>query len=224
LGKGEIRHMPICGRGTDDKGVVDTPLFGLFLANIPQFNEWPGMERPRTLNETRYTSTYSIFECSPLLTGHLICNPNNIGVIVYQPQIAAGPVTLDVVSIVKRPSAATLAGLRRKIASLAHLGANWDGEGGEAPSPDTVGTAEQVTERIAIILERRDTSAEPSVLPFPDGSIFFKLIQGQKELAITILGRTIEAQRWQPLDAFRSEGLWDISVDDIGEHIEWVLT
>lgn len=216
--------MPTCARRTDEEGVEDAPLFGFLLAKNPQLLEGIRIEQPSMLYEQSYTSTNPAFEYPPLLAGCSIPSHNVMKAIVYQPLSSAGLAALDKMYMAERRTAATLSDLRRKVATFAHLGANWDGEGAEAPSPQTVASGEQVIERIAIILERRDTSAEPSVLPFPDGSIFFKLIQGQKELAITVLGRTVEAQRWHPLDAFHSQGLWQIQVDDVREHIEWVLT
>jgi hypothetical protein len=114
--------------------------------------------------------------------------------------------------------------LRRKVTAFSVLPPNWDAEGAEAVSATTITTARQIIERIAIVLERIKASTAPSVMAFPDGSIFFKWIQGQKELTLTALGTEIEVQRWEPLDAYHSLGLWNVTIDDVLENVEWVLT
>jgi hypothetical protein len=143
--------------------------------------------------------------------------------VVYQPT-SATPVLLEEFVYSALRSNANTSALRRKVSGFSHLPHNWDGEGAEPTSEDTINTSMRVVEQIAVVLERKNTSSLPSVRPFPDGSVFFRLICGQKELAITVENRNVEVQRWQPLDAFQSQGLWEISVDAIPEHVDWALT
>jgi hypothetical protein len=143
--------------------------------------------------------------------------------VVYQPFVGALSF-VDELGLNERQTAAISSDLRSRVMGFSMLVPNWDGEGAEPISLETISTALHVIEHIAILLQRKNTSSKPSVRPFPDGSIFLKWIQGQKELAITVRGREIEGQHWEPLDSFQSQGLWEISVGDIPEHIEWVLT
>jgi hypothetical protein len=117
-----------------------------------------------------------------------------------------------------------LAALRRKINHYLQLKNNWDGEGAQVVSQPTINTALQVIEHIAIVLERKRTSVLPKVRASADGSIVFKWIFGNKELVITVIGTNLEVQRWEPLDAFQSQGLWEHPIDAAAEHVEWVLT
>jgi hypothetical protein len=139
----------------------------------------------------------------------------------YSPRIPRG--TTD--SFANRELLESLSAVRRFIVDCMKLDHNWDNEGAEAISLETVTKAIAVINHAADVLKKQEFSDRliPSVHPFPDGSIFFKWIVGQKELTITVLDGSIEAQRWEPLDAFVSEGLWEISIDDIPEHVEWVL-
>lgn len=118
----------------------------------------------------------------------------------------------------------TVAALRAKVAVLAQLKKNWDGEDGEPVSAETLATTTKVLEHISLVLSRKNILSSPSIRPFPDGSVFFKWVQGQRELTITIHGQNVDVQRWEPLDSYESQGLWEVSVDDAPEHIEWVLT
>jgi hypothetical protein len=118
----------------------------------------------------------------------------------------------------------TVAELHAKAAALAQLKKNWDGEDAEPVSTETLATTTRVLEHIFLMLSRKNSLSSPSIRPFPDGSVFFKWVQGQRELTMTVRGQSVDVQRWEPLDSYESQGLWEISVDDTPEHIEWVLT
>jgi len=117
-----------------------------------------------------------------------------------------------------------VAELCAKVAELAQLKKNWDGEDGEPVSAETLVATSRVLQHVFLMLSRKNALSSPSVRPFPDGSVFFKWVQGQRELTITIQGQSVDVQRWEPLDSYESQGLWEVSVDDTPEHIEWVLT
>jgi len=144
--------------------------------------------------------------------------------VIYQRYVHACATALEDLYVALPRTLEAVSELRRKVETFGRLAANWDNEGAEPISAETVNTALQVIEHIAIVLERKNTISSPSIRPFPDGSIFFKWIRGQKELAITVEGRIVEAQRWEPLDAFHSLGLWEIPVDATSEQVEWLLT
>src|SRR5208337_2036958 len=144
--------------------------------------------------------------------------------VIYQCYAQAYKCAVEDLDVPQLRTAEAVSDLRRKVGGFATLAADWDREGAEPVSVETIDTSLQVIEHIAIVLERKNTVSTPSVRPFPDGSVFFKWIHGQKELAITVEGRRVEAQRWEPLNAFHSQGLWEISADGTSEHVDWVLT
>jgi hypothetical protein len=213
----------------DPERKPEGPLFGFLLAGYTPYTEavgfkiehpiFPPKERANTLAgiyvppQHQSLSYYSVDETSGGV----------IRAIVYQPTSTASQVFGNWTRDTSR-TMANLSDLRRRVSEFSQLPRNWDREGAEPVSYETAATALQILERIAIVLERKNTSSFPSVRAFPDGSVFFKWIRGQKELAITVEGTNIEVQRWEPLDAFQSQGLWEISVDATAEHVEWVLT
>jgi hypothetical protein len=223
--------MALATRRTKDREQTqDDPLFGFLLAGSSRYLEAVGFKIEEPLFPPQ--------ECASTISGiyvvpqhgtfaRYIAADEGIGgmirAVVYQPNFAAS-VGLDELAYNTFRTNAYMSDLRRKVAGFAQLSQNWDREGAEPISRETISTALQIIEHIAIVLERKNTSSLPSVRPFPDGSVFFKWICGQKELAITVEGRNLEVQRWEPLDAFQSQGLWEIPVDATAEHVEWVLT
>jgi hypothetical protein len=157
-------------------------------------------------------------------SGEFIAKADISRPVIYQRYVQACQAALEDLCGAQPRTLEAVSELRRKVENFGKLEADWDAEGAVPISAETVNTALQVIEHIAIVLERKNTVSSPSVRPFPDGSIFFKWIRGQKELAMTVEGRNVEAQRWEPLDAFHSQGLWEIPVDATSEHVEWVLT
>lgn len=144
--------------------------------------------------------------------------------VIYQPCAQSYKCAVEDMLFAEPRTREMISELRRRVNGFAALSANWDGERADPISAETVSTSLRVIEHIAIVLERKNTNSAPLVRPFPDGSIFFKWIRGQKELAITVDGWGVEVQRWEPLNAFHSQGLWEISVDATSEHVDWVLT
>jgi hypothetical protein len=147
--------------------------------------------------------------------------PTNI---LYACAASVAHTPADAVNSALKEEAKALATIRQKLAGFTKLAENWDAEGGRAISAETLRTAERVLEHIELILSRKNILSSPSVRPSPDGSVTFKWIQGQKELDLVVTGQAVDAQRWHPLESYESEGLWEISVDDTPEQIEWVLT
>jgi len=208
----------------------DDPLFGFLLAGNAQSRgavglkveepSFPPQECANTLTNLFVSSQHGTvvhYEAADELFSGLV------RAVVYQPNTLVSAFVDEMTCGTYRTFTA-VSSLRRKIVDFAQLTPNWDGEGAEPVERETIITGLQLIEHIAIVLERKNTNSVPSVRAFPDGSIFFKWIRGQKELAITVQGRNVEVQRWEPLDAFQSQGLWQISVDATSEHVEWVLT
>lgn len=62
----------------------------------------------------------------------------------------------------------------------------------------------------------------PYVVPTPDGTILFNWLRRDKELSITVTHNILQVQRWTPLSSYESEGYWEIGLDKIREHFDWV--
>jgi hypothetical protein len=214
-----MRKLPWQTRETEQG--VDDPFFGFLYGNTALVPELVGLKIQDPNAQAEQLS--DAFTSKYIYPRPRSQSPGLVGSVVYCRTCAAAVEDMFAVAG-HSPSAQKMAELRRKILGFAQLRPNWDGEDGEELSPETIATALKIVEHIAIVLGRKNTCAAPSVRPFPDGSVFFKWIQGQRELTLTVLGRSIEAQRWEPLDAYHSQGLWEISVDETPEHIEWVLT
>ncbi|MGH9525568.1 MAG: hypothetical protein ACRD2F_02750 [Terriglobales bacterium] len=139
--------------------------------------------------------------------------------------IIAGVVALAVFCASRIPGIAAGADLWLKISSFARLGNNWDNEGAEAPSESTVGAAQETALWLTLPLAARaGEGPRPSVCLFADGSVFFKWIYREKELQVTVDGRSVAVQRWHPLECFESEGRWeDLKPPAVLEHARWLL-
>ena len=212
--------MATGARRANKERTADDPFFGYLLSENTDLLEAVGLkptsegfDLPQGLASTRVYFPQK----SNVIT--YVVNP-----VVYHPYPTTEFTMLEQITSLESGATAGTAELRRKIAAFSKLGANWDDEGARPISKETIRRALQVVEHIAVVLERKNTASFPSVLPFPDGSVFFKWIHGSKELNIVVEGNNVAAQHWQPLDAYHSLGLWPISVDDTSEHVEWVLT
>jgi hypothetical protein len=214
-------------RTEDAEHEREGPLFGFLLGGPTQYTEALGrkIELPSFPPRECASTIAGIYGTTHYTLGYQLTEERGglIRAIVYQPT-SAGSLVFGGWSQEASRTNTSIADLRRKVSGFAQLPRNWDGEGAEPVSGETVAATLQILERIAIVLERKNTSSLPSVRPFPDGSVFFKWICGQKELTLTVDGQSIEVQRWEPLNAFQSQGLWEISVDATTEHVEWVLT
>ena len=82
---------------------------------------------------------------------------------------------------------------------------NWNGAGALAFSSETLDTARDALEKIWLFFVRNDIRKQPNIVPLDDGSIRFEMVNGEKELFLTILGKSIEWQKWHPLTAVESE-------------------
>ncbi len=113
--------------------------------------------------------------------------------------------------------------LKAQLRKLRGLSPGWDGEHAPRFSSETIETAEQI---IGIILSRSLsclTAPKAVVGPLPDGSARFELTHKNKELFLTVSDKNVEVQRWQPLDAVDSQGLWETDARGTQEYLEWLL-
>ena len=220
MGQGEINAMATVARRAKKERAADDPFFGFLLSENTELLEAVGL-KPRSgafdLVEGQASTRVDFRQINNAIT--YLATP-----VVYHPQPTTEFTMLEQITNLENGATAGTADLRRKIAAFSKLGTNWDDEGAQPISEETIRRSLQVVEHIAVVLERKNTASFPSVLPFPDGSVFFKWVHGRKELNITVVGNNVAAQHWQPLDAYHSLGLWPISVDDTSEHVEWVLT
>lgn len=206
----------------------DNPAFGFLMAQPPvQFYE--SEKGHITCNCLANTTGGSGIR--PLVLNHLHALIDDIfatGVVVrsviYQPASVSCFRAVQDLFAVEGDRSQILSDLRRKILGFKSLAQNWDGEGADPISALTVTTALRTIEQIEVVLSRKNASSSPSVRAFPDGSIFFKWVFGNKELALTVYQSAIQVQRWEPIEAVHSLGLWEVPVDEIAEHVEWVLT
>jgi hypothetical protein len=208
---------------TKDREQIELACFGFLF---PEQNMFPEVLGITVENPYRFAQPQSNVLTTVILTSgseRLVSQGDFLKPVIYQRFAHLCQVALEDLYVAQLRTTETISEMRRKIEGFGRLNFNWDGEGAEPISAETINTALRVLENIAIVLERKNTLSAPSVRPFPNGAVFFKWIQGQKELSITVEGRTVEAQRWEPLDAFHSQGLWEITVDAISEHVEWVL-
>jgi hypothetical protein len=198
---------------------ADDPFFGYLLSENTQLLEAVGIKpKSEAVDLTEGWGSTKVY--FPQSNGAAY----SANAMVYYPQSISGFTMLDQLTSIESGAAVGAADLRRRVASFSKLEANWDDEGARPVSQETIRHALQIVEHVAVVLERKNTASSPSVSAFPDGSIFFKWVHGPKELNITVDGRNVAAQHWQPLDSYRSLGMWPISVDDTSEHVEWVLT
>jgi len=193
-------------------------LFGE-CALAPELGIWVKDPGVIVINNTATVTVVNVGVGGGSILMHQELAPN-----LYARARCIGNTPTDAVESALKGEAKTVATLRQRLAGFTKLEENWDAEGGQAISAETITTAERLLEHIELILSRKNILSSPSVRPSPDGSVTFKWIQGQKELDLMVTGQAVEAQRWHPLESYESEGLWEISVDDTPEQIEWVLT
>lgn len=99
---------------------------------------------------------------------------------------------------------------------------SWNEAGAKVFNPDTVDRAREVLQNIWDFSVRREVRTKPNIVPLEDGSVRFEWVHGDKELFLTILDKSIEAQRWHPLATVESETYGVISPSDVQHELEWL--
>lgn len=72
------------------------------------------------------------------------------------------------------------------------------------------------------LMKKETTNPRPFFVPSPDGTVLFKWLRSERELSVTIEQSILQVQRWAPLAAYESEGYWEVSLDEVGEHFDWL--
>jgi hypothetical protein len=108
---------------------------------------------------------------------------------------------------------------------IASLERNWDGEGAEPVPRDATTNAVVLLFLARAAMEQSKTAhcPVPIVIPAVDGGVILKWVQGGRELKCTVRGDIIEVVRWRSPNGYESDGFWEIPVDRVVEHFEWLL-
>ncbi len=108
---------------------------------------------------------------------------------------------------------------------LSSLGPNWDGEGAEQIPQMAIKNAAVLLSLAKSATSQAPTSQcpLPSVIPAVDGGVIFKWIREPKELKCTVRTDFVEVVRWKSPDAYDSDGYWEVPVQKVAEHVEWLL-
>ena len=115
--------------------------------------------------------------------------------------------------------------LNLELMRIASLKPNWDGEGAE-PVPQQATTNAAILLFMARAARDQSTIAQctfPILIPAIDGGVTLKWVQGIRELKCTVRADVVEVVRWRSLDGYESDGFWEIPVQRVAEHFEWLL-
>lgn len=115
--------------------------------------------------------------------------------------------------------------LSLELMRLASLGPNWDGEAAEAITQKSVSTA-GILLLLAKDATQRSTALAcslPTLFPSVEGGITFKWARKGKELKCTVLEDVVEVIRWKSSERYESDGLWELPVQGVAEHFEWLM-
>jgi hypothetical protein len=119
----------------------------------------------------------------------------------------------------------SLAALQGSLNRFRTFKEDWDEDGAEAFSPETLESAHQVvTYTYEAVLRSDFVATAPMVSPGTDGRISFAWRLGSKELWIYVQGKTADVYRWEPAYQFDSQPFEQIAVADVQEHIDWLLS
>jgi hypothetical protein len=108
---------------------------------------------------------------------------------------------------------------------IASLESNWDGEGAEAISQDVVTNASLLLTLASNVVDHSTIieSPVPLLIPSVEGAVILKWAYRGKELKCTVFGDRVEVVRWRSKDRYESDGLWEIPVQLVLEHFEWLI-
>jgi hypothetical protein len=115
--------------------------------------------------------------------------------------------------------------LSLELMRIASLEPNWDGEGAEIV-PQTAVKNAAVLLYLARGAVQQSTIPEcpvPSVIPTIDGGVTFKWVRQPKELKCTVRTEIVEVVRWRSPDRYESDGYWEVPVQRVAEHFQWLL-
>jgi len=113
--------------------------------------------------------------------------------------------------------------LSTQLRRLRKLQDGWDGEKASHISDETGNTVEAIIGQLLQV--SLSSLAVPNVRlgPLPDGTLRFECTHLSKELFLTVSGKNVEVQKWQPLDSVESLGYWETDLQGVREHLEWLV-
>jgi hypothetical protein len=119
----------------------------------------------------------------------------------------------------------SLAALRGSLGRFSKFKANWDEDGAEAFSPETIASAHEVVASFDDAILKSDlVITAPMVSPCTDGRISFAWRLGSKELWIFVKDNTVDVYRWEPAEGHDSQPFEQVAIANIQEHIDWLLS
>jgi hypothetical protein len=112
--------------------------------------------------------------------------------------------------------------LRSELIAFSHKKDNWDSDGAKAAISETLKNANRMLEALISFAIKGGLKTYPTLVLLPDGAIRFEWVNKDKELFLTVLADTIEAQRWHPLSAIESEYFENISFKELYGEMAWL--
>jgi hypothetical protein len=113
--------------------------------------------------------------------------------------------------------------LSAKLRRLRKLEDDWDGESSVRVSDETTTTAEEIIKEVLHVALSHLVISTVRLGPLPDGSVRFECTHSNKELFLTVSGKVVEIQTWQPLESIEALGYWKTNVASTREHLEWLV-
>lgn len=113
--------------------------------------------------------------------------------------------------------------LSAQLRRIRKLQAGWDGDAAPVVTDETGGTAQEVIGRLQHAALSKLALSEVRLGPLPDGTLRFECRHSDKELFLTISGKDIEIQAWQPLNAVEAIFYGRTNAAGVGEHLEWLV-
>jgi len=110
----------------------------------------------------------------------------------------------------------------KKLGTFQQWPPNWNDDRAVAFNSETLDTARDVLQKAWNLSAQNSIHTKPNIVPLEDGSVRFEWVNGDKELFLTILGNSIEAQRWHPLNAVESETYKTILPSAVESELEWL--
>jgi len=119
----------------------------------------------------------------------------------------------------------SLAALRGSLTRFRKFKDDWDEDGAEAFSQETLASADEVVSSLYdAVLRSNFAVSAPMVSPGTDGRISFAWRLGSKELWIYVQAQTADVYRWDPAERYDSQPFEQITIANIQEHIDWLLS
>lgn len=140
---------------------------------------------------------------------------------------SAASATKQTLSTAWRPLPQRISWIRtaeRKLEEMRNWRASWDRQNAVPFTSETIRSAQQLLRQMLRFYPEYSRGRVPELVPLPDGSIRFELRSGEKELFLTVLGTTVEAQRWYPLNDIHSIDYAEVPLDGVGPALEWLTT